>query len=721
MLSYCVQHPRLQTMGNLLFSASHLSQGKGMRLGSIPQPSSRLVATALAAAVSLLAIVSIATLADGPVLGASTISREDGSQTVEWVMAGGHLFEAGLRPGDVMRPAAAPQGSVAWGAVEVLQGSMAGETVLLTRRWPREFDLLLFALGFEFLAAALVVFLRASDRLAANCFTAFAGTVAAIFVAFPAIGNGHPWALLLEWFGSKGAMAAFVLFFLTTPVERWGTLRRVLLWAPVLVLLFYSYTVLVQPDLYRVAKPLGYSYMAAGLAASMAAMLWPFLTRAPRRHRRLWPVLLSGVVVAAIYLFGSTLPYLLFRRYVIPAEVSIAGVGLLPIAFAWTMLHYPILGMSMGPWAVMKTVFDTISDPIFIVGRDGRLVDASQAGLTILGLKSVREAREPFQQLISPLEASSRAGFGGSLLRRVLSGDTVGDEEHELRLPGGETAYMSVAGTPLFDERGRVEMGVLVYRDISERKRREMAQQDLERQKEEFFANISHDLKTPISAIKASVGVVLANEPPGISEPLHRMLANIDIAADRMASLVEDLLELARLQAGRVELRREICDLRELVLRSAAAIEPLVAARQQKVKLDLTPNPLVAAVDPARLERALSNLLTNAHQHGCLGGTIRLSLRRRAGEALFAVADDGPGIPEAEQRRIFDRFYRAGNSANKGSGLGLPIARAMVELHGGRLWVESRPGTGATFWIAIPINSLSSGGSEVGVDEAPCC
>jgi signal transduction histidine kinase len=210
----------------------------------------------------------------------------------------------------------------------------------------------------------------------------------------------------------------------------------------------------------------------------------------------------------------------------------------------------------------------------------------------------------------------------------------------------------------------------------------------LERQKDEFLASVSHDLRTPLTAIKASIGVVLANEPPGTPEPLHRMFVNIERAADRMAHLVVDLLELTRLQAGRVELRPVCCDLCELARRSAHAIEPLASARGQQLRLDLPPEPLYARVDPDRLERALLNVLDNAHKYGTVGGTIGLRLELRKEEVLLAVSDDGPGIPEAEQQRIFERFYRSETDAarrNHGSGLGLPIARAMVELHGGRI------------------------------------
>lgn len=256
--------------------------------------------------------------------------------------------------------------------------------------------------------------------------------------------------------------------------------------------------------------------------------------------------------------------------------------------------------------------------------------------------------------------------------------------------------------------KGHVDGGLLLraMRYAIERKRLEQARREVERQKDEFLANISHDLRTPLTGIKASIGVVLANEPPGTPEPLHRLFVNIDQAADRMARLVDDLLELARLQAGRVRLQLAEVDLRELAARAARAIEPLALARGQRVELELPAAPVLARVDAERVERAVLNLLSNAHKYGRDGGYIRVSLALADGQAHLAVADDGPGIAEAELAHIFERFYRTSEAhgrTNQGSGLGLSIARAMVELHGGRIWAESVPGQGATFHIALPV------------------
>jgi signal transduction histidine kinase len=207
-----------------------------------------------------------------------------------------------------------------------------------------------------------------------------------------------------------------------------------------------------------------------------------------------------------------------------------------------------------------------------------------------------------------------------------------------------------------------------------------------------------------LGAITMSIGAVLAHAPPDLPPPLRRLLVTIDLASARMARLVDDLLELTRLQAGRVQLRLERTDLCALARRAADAIEPLAEAKRQRLDLDLPPSPLWCSVDAERLERAVINVLANAQKYGREEGRIGLRLQRGAGEISIAVSDDGPGIPPEEQARIFNRFYRAaGTAGNEGSGLGLPIARGMVELHGGRLEVVSAPGQGSTFTFTLPL------------------
>ena len=253
--------------------------------------------------------------------------------------------------------------------------------------------------------------------------------------------------------------------------------------------------------------------------------------------------------------------------------------------------------------------------------------------------------------------------------------------------------------------KGQVDGGAILrsMRYAIERQRLETVRRDLERQRDEFFSSVSHDLRTPVAAIKAAIGVVLAGLPPDFPAPLQRLLGNVDLAADELTGLIEDLLEMARLQSGRVELWRASVDLRDVIARAARALEPLIQARGQQLLFSPPAEPVIASVDAERLGRVLRNLLGNAQKYGREHGTISVTVERGAtNDACIAVTDDGPGIPQDDLERIFERFYRVRGTGSAGSGLGLAIARALVELHGGRIWVESTPGHGSTFRISLP-------------------
>jgi PAS domain S-box-containing protein len=359
--------------------------------------------------------------------------------------------------------------------------------------------------------------------------------------------------------------------------------------------------------------------------------------------------------------------------------------------------------------AERAAILDQIADGVVIADQRGRIAFATAAARTLLGRPDEPLVGADLTGLadvadeVAPLHRPELV----PLARAALRGERVDNVELRIGRPDGTTALAEGSATPVLAEDGARIGAVLTIRDVT-------ARRELDRLKEEMLANASHDLRTPIATIKASVEVVLEHKPPDLAEPLHRLLENIHRESERMSTLVDDLLDLTRLQAGRLRLRTARHDLRTLVERLARAVEPLAERRGQRLVIDMPGRAVVATVDAERLERALLNLLVNAHRYGRDGGTICLTLRRRRHQIRFTVADDGPGIAEEDQPRIFERFYRPRTEAarrSQGSGLGLPIAKAMVELHGGRIWLESRPGEGATFEIALPLGGPTEASS----------
>jgi signal transduction histidine kinase len=247
---------------------------------------------------------------------------------------------------------------------------------------------------------------------------------------------------------------------------------------------------------------------------------------------------------------------------------------------------------------------------------------------------------------------------------------------------------------------------------------------ELERLKSQFLSLVSHELRTPLSSIKASAEVLISTAPDDAPEAQVRLLRNIDRSSDRLGALITDLLDLTRLEGGRLELKREHLDLRDVAEEALATIGPLADGRRQKLSVDVDELPCPVDGDRRRLEQVALNLLTNAVKYSRIGGRIWLSVRRAPGQTIrLEVRDDGPGIRDSDQRMVFERFYRPDTEETRsapGTGLGLPIARALAELHGGSIELRSEAGRGTSFVVSLPAAPPAVLATEE-PDEDPDC
>lgn len=234
---------------------------------------------------------------------------------------------------------------------------------------------------------------------------------------------------------------------------------------------------------------------------------------------------------------------------------------------------------------------------------------------------------------------------------------------------------------------------VWTIRDVSERTR-------LERLKSEFVATASHELRSPLTSIKGFVELL------GMTDELSaRQRSYVDIvlrSTDRLVDLVNDLLDVARVEADHVELKVRATDLAQPLAEAAELLAPRVAEKKQELELSLDGLPLALA-DPGRIRQVFANLLTNAHLYTETGGRISVQGRADGAWVEVEVSDTGRGMTPVELEHVFDRFYRGGDPAEApGTGLGLSIVRSLVDLHGGRIAVDSAPGRGTAFRIRLP-------------------
>jgi signal transduction histidine kinase len=230
-------------------------------------------------------------------------------------------------------------------------------------------------------------------------------------------------------------------------------------------------------------------------------------------------------------------------------------------------------------------------------------------------------------------------------------------------------------------------------------------QRDLEQARRQLVAAVSHDLRTPLSTMRAMVesindGVV------GDEATIRRYLATMQSEIEYLSRLIDDLFELSQIDAGQLELRIDEADLAGLIADTVDGVAAQAEQRGVDVRGVIDGRLSPVAADARRVQRVLYNLVQNAVRHTPADGTIVIHARDAGGDVEVSVADTGEGIAAADLPYIFDRFNRGGNRARVrgegGGGLGLSIARGIVELHGGRIWVDSAEGEGATFTFALP-------------------
>ncbi|QSQ21845.1 HAMP domain-containing histidine kinase [Pyxidicoccus parkwayensis] len=258
------------------------------------------------------------------------------------------------------------------------------------------------------------------------------------------------------------------------------------------------------------------------------------------------------------------------------------------------------------------------------------------------------------------------------------------------------------------------EYGPTELRDMA-RTFNEMANSLAHQQEQQlaFLAGVAHELRNPLSALKLSTALSGRGSAPLTPERMERTLALVGRQVERLDRMVGDLLDSTRIEAGKLELQPEVRDAREL---AREVVELYRSGESGHVlQLSLPETSVLVRVDPARLEQVVQNLVSNALKYSPAGSRVDVVVRQEEAEAVLSVRDQGIGISEDEKRLLFAPFQRAGNARQRapGVGLGLSVARRIVEAHGGRIVVDSEPGTGSVFSVWLPLASVAARLPEV--------
>jgi signal transduction histidine kinase/FixJ family two-component response regulator len=284
------------------------------------------------------------------------------------------------------------------------------------------------------------------------------------------------------------------------------------------------------------------------------------------------------------------------------------------------------------------------------------------------------------------------------MARALATGKEYHGREVLIERPDGGRINALAHASPLFDEQGAICGAVNILIDITAQKE---AQRTLLSLKNDFLATLAHELRTPLAPISNSLHVLrLLAE---LSPDAERIREVMEAQVNQMVRLIDDLLEVSRVIRGKIELRKESVDLAAIIRDAVEANRPLMEESGNRLTISIHPQPILLEADPLRLTQAITNLLENAARFTPAGGSIWVTSRPENQEAVISVRDNGSGIDAEMLPRVFDMFAQ-GDRSNRGLGVGLALAKSLVELHGGSIGARSEgPGQGSEFVIRLPL------------------
>ena len=349
----------------------------------------------------------------------------------------------------------------------------------------------------------------------------------------------------------------------------------------------------------------------------------------------------------------------------------------------------------------LAAIIESSDDAIVSKTLDGRITSWNPGAVRLFGYAPEEIIGKPIMTVVPPELHDEEV----QVLARLRRGERVEHFETTRVAKNGRRIEVSLTVSPVRNEEGTVVGASKIARDIGERKRAERLLREAERHKDEFLAVLAHELRNPLAPLRNAAELLCRQSPTA----RKRMACEIiDRQLRQMTRLVDDLLDVSRIAAGRVELDIDVIDMGQLLGMAAAALQPTFDAAQQQVTLTIPTEPLNVHGDPVRLLQVFSNLLQNATKYTPRGGNVRVDLQRNASDAVVRVIDDGIGIPTHMLDKIFDLFAQVDPSdrrARSGLGIGLTLAKRLVELHGGTIQAHSSgKDSGSEFIVRLPLH-----------------
>lgn len=364
-------------------------------------------------------------------------------------------------------------------------------------------------------------------------------------------------------------------------------------------------------------------------------------------------------------------------------------------------------------------VIGEMADGVVVVDESGNVLMMNGAAEQIYGVKLGESLGKPLWE-----------GVQGEQMVALAKDLTVPSDRpvaKEIQVLGSEEAKKTLraSAATVQDVNGRIVGMVSILSDVTKQK-------ELTRMQNEFMANVTHDLRAPIHAMKLSVNAILEGSAGPVSKDQEKMLSMASKNVDRLSRLIDDLLDFSKIESGSMQIRPQVMEIEPLFKEAISSMEPWSKSRGVALKLDVARNVPAAYADGDRVLQIVNNLISNAIKFTPAGGTVTLRAKKaeESGKSVIQVEvqDTGRGIDATDQKRIFERFVQLKNNQKsdiRGTGLGLSICRALIELHKGRLWVESPPPgapNGSMFAFTLPgveRTTTTSSRTEAPVRTAP--
>lgn len=351
-------------------------------------------------------------------------------------------------------------------------------------------------------------------------------------------------------------------------------------------------------------------------------------------------------------------------------------------------------------------ILNSVADGIFGVDSAGRIDFVNPAAARMVDRPESELIGRNVHDILHPAAASGHGCEGACSMRHAIdTGETASGQEVYYR-GDGNGFPVEFALMPMVED-GAAVGSVLSFRDISQR-------YALDRMKDEFISTVSHELRTPLTSIRGALGLLSAGMLGGVSEKASNLLRIAVANSERLVRLINDILDLERMQSGRAPLAFRRVSLEELVRQAMETMQPVAEASD--VRLTCNCAPVSLEVDSDRILQVITNLLSNAVKFSSRHSVVRITVDQAEGGAILSVIDEGRGIPSDKLESIFDRFQQvdASDSRQKGgTGLGLAICRTIAQQHGGRIWAEQNSDHGAIFRLFLPDRaSITPAGAE---------